>query len=53
MIDIDLPAEQAQLDQVIQRLARTARSSGLDTAGVFLESLRDALAAQAEPAQGR
>lgn len=44
MIEIDLPDEQAKLDQVIQRLAQTARSSGLDVAGGVLEALRDALA---------
>lgn len=45
MIEIDLPEEQAKLDQVIQKLAKTARSTGLDVAGGLLEALRDVLAA--------
>lgn len=45
LIEIDLPNEQANLEQVIQRLAKTARSTGLDVAGGLLEALRDALAA--------
>ena len=47
MIDLDVPGEQAQLDQVIQRLASTARSTGLEVAGGLLEALRAALAEQA------
>ncbi|MBP0496450.1 hypothetical protein [Roseomonas indoligenes] len=46
MIDLDLPTEQALLDQVIQRLASTARTTGLEVAGGVLEALRDALAQQ-------
>ncbi|WP_338663606.1 hypothetical protein VQH23_00255 [Pararoseomonas sp. SCSIO 73927] len=44
MIDLDLPTEQEQLQQVIQRLVRTARTTGLDVAGGVLEALQDALA---------
>ncbi len=52
MIGIDLPDEQAELDQVILRLAQTARSSGLDVAGGFLEALRDALSKGQSPRFG-
>ena len=44
MIDLDLPTEQEQLQQVIQRLANAARTTGLHVAGGVLEALQDALA---------
>ncbi|HEY8612882.1 MAG TPA: hypothetical protein VIL69_16555 [Roseomonas sp.] len=53
MIELDLPTDQASLDEVIRHLAATARSSGLDTAGGFLEALRKALAAESAGAGGR
>jgi hypothetical protein len=53
MIELDIPTEQASLDQVIQRLAKAARSTGLDAAGSVLEALREALAAQAPHSAGR
>jgi hypothetical protein len=46
MVQLEVSEEQMRLDQMIQRLAKTARSSGLDAAGGLLEALRDALAAQ-------
>jgi hypothetical protein len=46
MVQLKVSEEQMHLDQMIQRLAKTARSSGLNAAGGLLEALREALAAQ-------
>ena len=47
MIDLAVTKEQADLDQVMHRLARTARSTGLDLAAGLLEAMREVLAGQA------
>jgi len=52
-MQIELPEELDRVDQVVQRLARTARNTGLDAAGALLEALRDALAARHAQLLGR
>ncbi|SHI42989.1 hypothetical protein SAMN02745194_00339 [Roseomonas rosea] len=54
MIQLDLPREEAQLEEVIGTLAVLARSTGRNAAGGVLEALRDTLATQPhQPVQRR